>query len=156
MLDMNDFRKLAQLILTLGLIILVMSLTACGSGGSDSEVIAGVGSEEPQDAVQGFIEAAFAGDTTRAATFVCNAQRELMRGVYAQMTAAYAALEEFDVDLSELIYTVVTEGESDATVAITGDIVIRIEGRDEERRINLDQRFASVKLKKEDNLWRVC
>lgn len=149
-------KNISKLILMMSLLVLMLVMTACGGGDGAGDVIAGVGSEVPQDAVEGFLEAAFSGDTTRAATFVCNAQRELMRGVYAEMTAAYAALEEVSVDLSELIYTVVSEEDVDATVSITGDVVVRIEGVEGERRINLDERFASVKLKKEDDLWRVC
>lgn len=153
MLKLNRMKP----IFMMSLLVLMFIMTACGGGGDGAgEVIAGIGSEAPQDAVEGFLEAVFSADTTRAATFVCNAQRELMRGVYAEMTAAYAALDEFDVDLSELIYTVVSEEDVDATVSITGDVVVRIAGVEGERRINLDERFASVKLKKEDDLWRVC
>ncbi len=148
-------KNMSKLILMTSLFILMLITTACG-GNSAGDVIAGVGSENPQDAVEGFLEAAFSGDTLRAATFVCNAQRDLMRGAYGGITAAYDELEDFDVDLSELIYTVISEEELDATVSVTGDIVVRIPGVEEERRINVDTRLASVKLKKEDDLWRVC
>ena len=151
MLKLNGMRP----IFMLSLFVLMFIMTACGGAG-DGDVIAGIGTEDPQDAVEGFLEAAFSGDTLRAATFVCNAQRELMRGAYEGITAAYDELEDFDVDLSELIYTVVSEEELDATVSVMGDIVVRIPGVEEERRINVDTRLASVKLKKEDDLWRVC
>ncbi|PJF29183.1 MAG: hypothetical protein CUN52_09680 [Phototrophicales bacterium] len=148
------FKSKAMLFASLFIVLLVM--TACGGGGSADEVVVGVGADTPEEAVQGFLEAAFSGDRTRAATFVCNAQRELMRGMYADMNAAFTALEEFEVDLSELNYTIVSEEATDATVAVIGDIVIRVAGSEEERRINLDERFKAVKLKKEDELWRVC
>lgn len=149
-------KNISKPILLISLFILMFLMTACGGGTDAGEIIIGVGSEIPQDAVQGYLEAAFSGDTTRAATFVCDAQRELMRTLYQDLPPAYDELEDFEVDLSELIFTVVSEEDVDATVAVTGDIVIRIPGVEEERRINLDERLAQVKLKKENDLWRVC
>lgn len=117
-------------------------------------MVTGGGANTPEEAVEEFLRAAYEADINRAMSFLCSAQREPMRAVYADMNAAYVALGELQYDLSELIYEIVSEDDNSAVVAIIGDVVITVD--DEERRINVDQRFAKVNLKKEDELWRVC
>lgn len=142
-------------ILLVSLFILMGVLTACGGDASNTP-IAGGGADTPQAAVEQFLRAAFAGEVERAISFVCNAQREPMRLTYAEMGAAYTALEEVSVDLSGLTYEVTTEDTEAGTavIAIKGDV--RVVVGTEERLINLDERFQAVNLKQEDELWRVC
>ncbi|MCU0480917.1 MAG: hypothetical protein MUE54_06860 [Anaerolineae bacterium] len=141
--------------LLVSLFILMSILTACGGGDSNAPIVGG-GADTPQDAVEQFLRAVFAGEIERAISFVCNAQREPMRLTYAEMGAAYAALEEVTVDLSGLAYEITSEDVDAGTtvIAITGDV--RVVVGTEERLINVDERFKTVNLRQEDELWRVC
>jgi len=129
-------------------------ITACGGDNSANAIIVGGGADSPQGAIEQFLNATYDGEVERAISFVCNAQREPMRLLYADMNAAYDSLRERDVDLSGLIYEVTTEEVDTATIAITGDVRVVI--GNEERLINVDERFKTVNLKLEDELWRVC
>lgn len=142
-------------ILSISLLILMSILTACG-GDDGNTPIAGGGADTPQAAVEQFLRAAFEGEVERAISYVCNAQREPMRLTYAEMGAAYAALEEVTVDFAELTYEVTSEDvdAGTAVLAITGNL--RVTVGSEERLIDLTERFKTINLKKEDELWRVC
>jgi len=142
-------------ILLISLFVLMSILTACGGDDSNAP-IAGGGADTPQTAVEQFLRAAFEGEVERAISYVCNAQREPMRLTYADMGAAYAALAEVTIDFSEITYEVTSEDADAGTaiIAITGNL--RVTVGDEERLIDLTERFKTVNLKKEDELWRVC
>jgi hypothetical protein len=140
-------------VLLISFVVMMFIMTACG-GDSASGIVIGGGADSPQEAVELFLRAVYDGELERAISFVCTAQREPMRLLYADMTAAYEALQEVTVDLSGLTYAVTAEEEATATIAIIGDVKVTVGG--EERFINVDERFSAVALKKEDELWRVC
>ncbi len=146
--------NLSKLILPFSLFLLMFFITACGGDNSANAIIVGGGADSPQGAIEQFLNATYDGEVERAISFVCNAQREPMRLLYADMNAAYDSLRERDVDLSGLIYEVTTEEVDTATIAITGDVKITVGG--EENFITVDERFQTVNLKLEDELWRVC
>ncbi|HRF93780.1 MAG TPA: DUF4878 domain-containing protein [Aggregatilineales bacterium] len=141
-------------VLLISLLVMMFIMTACGGDDSASGIVVGGGADSPQEAVELFLRAVYDGELERAISFVCTAQREPMRLLYADMTAAYEALQEVTVDLSGLTYTVTAEEEETATIAIIGDVKVTVGGED--RFINVDERFSAVALKKEDELWRVC
>jgi hypothetical protein len=125
-------------------ILLVVALSACGSGGTTG------GGMSMTDAAKQFLESTFKGDKEAWRAVACDP----IKG-QADTLDSMPRPEGFTMDFSALKYEVKEESGDSGKVAISGAVKMTVAGTSTEQSIS-DMGLSELNMKREGGSWKAC